>query len=200
MLYIPFRSGRNGRKISYRHANRYEAPPCSTSAKISACFDGFGLFQPVSAGICNPAGILFWLFIFIFFSASSVLLRSLFFFFLHLTPTPTRIRVSRSGGGRRSGLLVRVESATALQVEEAGGKMVVQLVGAFNELTERTKKEWFLVQVPCPSSFFYFLLLLLPSSSFFFPSQLCLSVCGSMPFLYSFFLLTFWFKCSLHVT
>jgi hypothetical protein len=38
MLYIPFRSGRNGRKISYRHANRYEAPPCSTSAKISACF------------------------------------------------------------------------------------------------------------------------------------------------------------------
>ena len=38
MLYIPFRFGRNGRKISYRHANRYEALPCSTSTKISACF------------------------------------------------------------------------------------------------------------------------------------------------------------------
>jgi hypothetical protein len=44
MLYISFHSGQNGRKISYRHANRYEAPPCSTSAKISACF---GLFRPV---------------------------------------------------------------------------------------------------------------------------------------------------------
>ena len=73
----------------------------------------FGLFRPVSAGICNSARILFWLLIF-FFSASSVLLRPFFFFFLHLTPTPTRIRVSRSGGGRHSGLLVKVESATAL--------------------------------------------------------------------------------------
>jgi hypothetical protein len=41
MLYIPFRFGRNGRKISYWHANRYEAPPCSTSPKISACFGRF---------------------------------------------------------------------------------------------------------------------------------------------------------------
>jgi hypothetical protein len=146
-------------------------------------------FRPVSAGICNPAEILFWLFIYLFFSASSVLLRPFFFFFLHLTPTPTRIRVSRSGGGRRSGLLVRVESATGLQVEQAGGKMVVQLVGAFNELPERTKKEWFLVQVPCPSSFFFFLLssffffFFLLLLSFFPPSSLSLSV----PFLYSFF-------------
>ena len=54
MLYIPFRFGRNGQKISYQHANRYEAPPCSTSAKISA-------------RLHIPAGILFWLFIFIFF-------------------------------------------------------------------------------------------------------------------------------------
>ena len=84
------------------------------------------------------------------------------------------MRVSRSGGGRRNGLLVRVESVTALQVEQAGGKMVVQLVGAFNELTERTKKEWFLVQVPRPSSFFFFL----------FSSQLSLS-------LYLFFTLFF---------
>uniref|UniRef100_A0A2N9FLF6 BED-type domain-containing protein n=1 Tax=Fagus sylvatica TaxID=28930 RepID=A0A2N9FLF6_FAGSY len=44
MLYNPFRSGRNGRKISYRHANRYESPPCSTSA----CS---GLFRPVSADL-----------------------------------------------------------------------------------------------------------------------------------------------------
>jgi hypothetical protein len=70
MLYISFRSSRNGRKISYRHANRYEAPPCSTSAKISACFGlflPFRPFSPVSAGICNPTEILFWLFIYIFF-------------------------------------------------------------------------------------------------------------------------------------
>ena len=70
MLYNPFRSGRNGRKISYRHANRYEAPLCSTSAKISACFGHFGLFRPfrpVSAGICNPAGILFCLLFYFFF-------------------------------------------------------------------------------------------------------------------------------------
>uniref|UniRef100_A0A2N9G4P2 Uncharacterized protein n=1 Tax=Fagus sylvatica TaxID=28930 RepID=A0A2N9G4P2_FAGSY len=46
VLYNPFRSGRNGRKISYRHANRYESPLCSTSAKISACS---GPFRPVSA-------------------------------------------------------------------------------------------------------------------------------------------------------
>ena len=67
MLYIPFHSGRNGRKISYRHANRYKAPPCSTSAKISVCFGLFWPFQLVSAGIYNPAGILFWLFLYIFF-------------------------------------------------------------------------------------------------------------------------------------
>jgi hypothetical protein len=42
-LYIPFCSGQNGRKISYWYANRYEAPPCSTSAKVSA---HFGLFWP----------------------------------------------------------------------------------------------------------------------------------------------------------
>ncbi len=45
MLYNPFRSGQNGRKISYRHANRYESPLCSTSAKISVCS---GLFRPVN--------------------------------------------------------------------------------------------------------------------------------------------------------
>ena len=43
-LYIPFRSGRNGRNISYRYANRYETTPYSTSGKISACF---GPFRPV---------------------------------------------------------------------------------------------------------------------------------------------------------
>ena len=149
-------------------------------------------FRPVSAGICNPTGIIVWFFIYLFFlcSPSSVLLHPFFFFFffffLHLTPTPTWMRVSRSGGGRRNGLLVRVESVTALQVEQAGGKMVVQLVGAFNELTERTKKEWFLVQVPRPSSFFFFL----------FSSQLSLS----LYLFFTLFLLTFLFKCSLHVT
>uniref|UniRef100_A0A2N9FZD9 Uncharacterized protein n=1 Tax=Fagus sylvatica TaxID=28930 RepID=A0A2N9FZD9_FAGSY len=53
---------------------------------------------------------------------SAVLLRPFFFFFLHLTPTPTRIRVSRSGGGRRSGLLVRVESATCAAGGTGGRK------------------------------------------------------------------------------
>ncbi|KAL4643313.1 hypothetical protein ACB092_02G083900 [Castanea dentata] len=54
-------------------------------------------------------------------------------------------RVTGPGGrrrsSRRSGWLVRAEvaAATAL-VEQTGGKMVVELVGAFNELTERTKK------------------------------------------------------------
>ena len=56
VLYNPFRSGRNRRKISYRHANRYESPLCSTSAKISACS---GLFRPVSAGNPVSAGLLF---------------------------------------------------------------------------------------------------------------------------------------------
>ena len=120
MLYIPFRSGRSGRKISYQHANRYEVPPCSTSAKISAYFSLFQPFWPVY--VIRPE---YFFGFFFFFSASSVLLHPFFFFFLYLTPTPTFIRVSRSGGGCRSGLLVRVESATALQVEQAGGKMVV---------------------------------------------------------------------------
>ena len=48
MLYLPFRFGRNGRKILHRYANRYETPPHSTSSKISACFSRFGLFRPVS--------------------------------------------------------------------------------------------------------------------------------------------------------
>ena len=52
MLYIPFHSGRNGRKISYRHANQYEAPHVPPRPK----------FRPVSAGICNLAEILFWVF------------------------------------------------------------------------------------------------------------------------------------------
>ena len=59
----------------------------------------------------------------------------------------TRInpRVTGLGGrrrsSRRSGWLVRAEVATATAlVEQTGGKMVVELVGAFNELTERTKK------------------------------------------------------------
>ena len=59
VLYNPFRSGRNGRKISYRHANRYESPLCSTSAKISACSDLFRPFRLVSAGNPISAGLLF---------------------------------------------------------------------------------------------------------------------------------------------
>ena len=140
---------RTGMQTGTRHPH---VPPWPKFRPVSACFDRFDLFRPVY--VIWPK---YFFGFFFFFFASSVLLRPFFFFFLHLTPTPTRIRVSRSGGGRRSGLLVKVESATTLQVEQAGGKMVVQLVGAFNELTERTKKEWFLVQVPCPSSFFFFL-------------------------------------------
>ena len=59
VLYNPFRSGRNGRKISYRYANRYESPPCSTSANIPGRFARFGPFRPVPAGMSNPVGILF---------------------------------------------------------------------------------------------------------------------------------------------
>ena len=86
MLNIPFRSDRNGRKISYRHANRYEAPPCSTSAKISACFDRFGLFRPVY--VIRPEYFLaFYLFFLCYPSSSSsffLLLSSFFFFFFLL--------------------------------------------------------------------------------------------------------------------
>ena len=67
VLYNPFRSGWNGRKISYRHANRYESPPRSTSAKISDCSGLFRLFRPVSAGNLVSAGILFGLPLFFFF-------------------------------------------------------------------------------------------------------------------------------------
>nr|POE65506.1 hypothetical protein CFP56_47104 [Quercus suber] len=54
-------------------------------------------------------------------------------------------RVTGLGGRRcsshRSGWLVRAEVAAATaQVEQTGGKMMVELVGAFNELMERTKK------------------------------------------------------------
>ena len=59
MLYNPFRSGRNGRKISYWYTNRYETTTCSTSIKVSACFGRFGLFRPVPAGMSNPARTLF---------------------------------------------------------------------------------------------------------------------------------------------
>ena len=65
MLYIPFRSGRNGRKISYR----YEAPPCFTSSKISACFGLFRPFRPVLAKLHVPGRNTFLAFFF-FFSAS----------------------------------------------------------------------------------------------------------------------------------
>ncbi len=67
VLYNPFRFGRNGRKISYRHANRYESPPCSTSAKILACSGLFLPFRPVSAGKLVSARILFGPLVFIFF-------------------------------------------------------------------------------------------------------------------------------------
>ena len=54
-------------------------------------------------------------------------------------------RVTSPGGRRRSNdrsrWLVRAEVAVAMTlVEQIGGKMVVELVGASNELTERTKK------------------------------------------------------------
>ena len=48
LLWIPFRSGRNGRKISYRSLDRYESPSCSTSAYIPLHFSPFQSFQPVS--------------------------------------------------------------------------------------------------------------------------------------------------------
>jgi hypothetical protein len=83
MLYIPFRFGRNGRKISYWHANWYEAPPCSTSAKISACF---GLFRPVY--VIRPKYFFGFLYIFFFslLTYPALFLSSFFFFLLLLLP------------------------------------------------------------------------------------------------------------------
>ena len=57
MLLILFHSGQNGRKISYRHINRNNSPPCSTSDQISACFRCFGLFRSISAKIKDSAGM-----------------------------------------------------------------------------------------------------------------------------------------------
>jgi hypothetical protein len=48
-LYIPFRSGLNRRKISYRYANRYEVTPHSTSDQILGVSMRFGSFRPVWA-------------------------------------------------------------------------------------------------------------------------------------------------------
>ena len=84
MLYIPFRSGRNGRKISYRYANRYETPPIPPRIKfrdVSMCFGCFSVFR------CVSTVLLFW----VFFSALLLLSAHLspsssssFFFFLPL--------------------------------------------------------------------------------------------------------------------
>ena len=54
LLLIPFHSDWNGRKISYRHINRNNSPPCSTSGQISACS---GLFRSISAEIQDSAGM-----------------------------------------------------------------------------------------------------------------------------------------------
>jgi hypothetical protein len=51
---------RTGMQTGTRHPH---VPPRPKFRPVSACFGRFGLFQPVSAGICNPAEILFWLFI-----------------------------------------------------------------------------------------------------------------------------------------
>ena len=48
LLLILLRSNRNGRNISYRHANRYHNTLCSTSGQISAYFGPFWPFQPIS--------------------------------------------------------------------------------------------------------------------------------------------------------
>uniref|UniRef100_A0A2N9FC06 Uncharacterized protein n=1 Tax=Fagus sylvatica TaxID=28930 RepID=A0A2N9FC06_FAGSY len=43
-------------KISYRYANRYESPPCSTSANIPARFAHFAPFRPVPA-VCSSDSV-----------------------------------------------------------------------------------------------------------------------------------------------
>ena len=89
MLYNPFRSGRNGRKISYRHANRYEAPLRSTSAKISARSGPFRPFQPVPAcfgGNLVSAGTLFGLWFLVFLLCFESAGPKSNFFFSAFTP------------------------------------------------------------------------------------------------------------------
>ena len=46
-LYIPFRSGRNGRKISYRYANRYETTPLLHLGLNFGVFQSVWAFRPV---------------------------------------------------------------------------------------------------------------------------------------------------------
>ena len=48
LFLIPFRFSRNGRNISYRHANRYHSTSRSTSGQISAYFGVFRPFRPIS--------------------------------------------------------------------------------------------------------------------------------------------------------
>ena len=79
---------RTGMQTGTRHPH---VPPRPKFLPVSACFGRFGLFRPfwpVLAGICNPAGILFWLFIYIFF------LSSFFFFFLLLSSAQLSLSVS----------------------------------------------------------------------------------------------------------
>ena len=61
LLLIPFRSGWNGRNISYRHENRYHNTPHSTSDQISAYFGVFQPFWPISAEIHISTSIRCWL-------------------------------------------------------------------------------------------------------------------------------------------
>ena len=74
-LYIPFHSGWNGRKISYRYANRYETTPIPPWVKFRGV-----LTVSVNLEVFRPV-CFFGVFFILFFSAL-FLLRPFFFFFL----------------------------------------------------------------------------------------------------------------------
>ena len=79
-LYIPFRFGRNGRKILYRYANRYKITPHSTLDKISECFGSFRPFRWISSHFDRFTFLGFFIFYFFLYSPFSPPLLLLSFF------------------------------------------------------------------------------------------------------------------------
>jgi hypothetical protein len=69
-LYIPFRSSRNGRKISYRYANQYEITPHSIQScryrfglAIGMVYFGTGQYRPFVSGLPLYIYLLIYMFI-----------------------------------------------------------------------------------------------------------------------------------------
>ena len=177
-MYIPFRFGRNEWKISYQYANWYETAPYFTSGKISGCFGMFQPFRPVSAGMRNPAEILFWLFIYLFFLS------------FHLTGPKSLLNFDLSFFSAPSSSFFFPPSSFSV---------TFLYIFSFGFFPKRRRRNgfWFKCHAPLPSPFF-FSLLSSSSSSFFFPPRSLSLYAFSLLFFFFFFCL-FGSSASLHV-